>query len=142
MNKIEFTLAELLNILVTAQKAIQNEKGKEIGLIAYSSGTKKKKGNKSKKAKEKIPKALGGVSKNKGKKNVENKGKGKYFYCQGEGHWKRNCPKFLESIKKRTRLEKVRLSLIYLFLNVLRVHLMHGYWIPVIFLTYVLPCRI
>ena len=55
-------------------------------MIAYSSGTKKKKGNKSKKAKERIPKALGGVSKNKGEKKVKNKGKGKYFYCQGEGH--------------------------------------------------------
>ena len=73
-------------MLVTAQKAIHNEKGKEVALIAYSSGTKKKKGNKSKKAKERIPKALGGVSKNKGEKKVKNKGKGKYFYCQGEGH--------------------------------------------------------
>ena len=86
MNKIEYTLAELLNMLVTAQKAIHNEKWKEVALISYSSGTKKKKSNKSKKAKEIIPKALGGVSKNKGKKKVKNKGKGKYFYYQGEGH--------------------------------------------------------
>ena len=125
-----------------AQKAIHNEKGKEVALFAYSSGTKKKKGNKSKKAKERIPKALGGVSKNKGKKKVESKGKEKCFYCQGEGHWKRNYPKFLESIKKKTRLEKVRLSLIYLFLNILRAHIMHGYWTSVLVLTYILPCRI
>ena len=101
MNKIECTLAELLNMLVTAQKAIHNEKGKEVALIDYSSGTEKKKGNKSKKAKERIPKALGGVSKNKGKKKVENKGKGKCFYYQEEGHWKRNCPKFLEGQQKQ-----------------------------------------
>ena len=104
MSKIECTLVKLLNILVTTQKTIQNEKGNEVALIAYSSGTKKKKGNKSKKAKERIPKALGGVSKIKGKKKVENKGKGKCFYCQGEGHWKRNCPKFLESIKGKDKI--------------------------------------
>ena len=46
MNKIECTLVELLNMLMMAQKAIHNEKGKEVALIAYSSGTKKKKGQK------------------------------------------------------------------------------------------------
>ena len=58
MNKIECTLAELLNMLVTAQKAIHNEKRKEVALIASSSRTKKNKGNKSKKAKERVPKSL------------------------------------------------------------------------------------
>ena len=40
MNKIECTLAELLNILTTAQKAIQGIKEKEVALVASSSGTK------------------------------------------------------------------------------------------------------
>ena len=57
------------------------KKGKDVALIASSSGTKKNKYNKSKKAKERVPKALGGVNKNKGKKKLKNKGKGKYFYC-------------------------------------------------------------
>ena len=84
-----------------AQKAIHNEKGKEVTLIASSSGTKKRKG---KKAKERVPKASRGVSKNKSKKKVEDKGKGKCFYYQEEGHWKRNCPKFLESIKEKDKI--------------------------------------
>ena len=58
------------------------KKGKDVALIASSSGTKKNKYNKSKKAKERVPKALGGVRKNKGNKKVKNKGKEKYFYCQ------------------------------------------------------------
>ena len=58
MKKIEYTLAELLNMLVTTQKAFYNAKGKEVALIASSSGTKKNKGNKSKKAKERVPKSL------------------------------------------------------------------------------------
>ena len=49
MNKIECTLTELLNMLVMAQKAIHNEKGKEVALIAYSSGTKKKRATKARK---------------------------------------------------------------------------------------------
>ena len=61
-----------------AQKAIHNKKkGKEFALIASSSRTKKNKGNKSNKSKERVPKASGGVSKNKGKKKVENKCKEK-----------------------------------------------------------------
>ena len=42
MNKIECTLAELLNILTTAQKAIQGIKEKEVALVASSSGLRRK----------------------------------------------------------------------------------------------------
>ena len=104
MNKIECTLAELLNILVTTQKALEgNNKGKEVALITTSSGTKKK-GNKKKKGKTRVVKPMGEIAKNKGKAIVrEEQGKGKCFHCQGEGHWKRNCPKFLESLKTKEK---------------------------------------
>ena len=99
MKKIECSLAELLNMLVTAQKAIQGSKGKKAALIATSSGTKKK-GNKKKKVKTSVVKPMGGIAKNKGKAIVRvEEGKGKYFNCQGEGHWKRNYLKFIESLK-------------------------------------------
>ena len=43
---------------------------------------------------------MGRIAKNKGKAIIrEEQGKRKYFYCQGEGHWKKNYPKFLESLK-------------------------------------------
>ena len=68
MNKIECTLAELLNMLVTAQKSIQGSKGKEVALIASSSKTKE--GNKKRKGKTSVVKPKGGIAKNKGKATV------------------------------------------------------------------------
>ena len=78
-------LAKLLNMLTTAQKAIQGIKEKEVALIASSSGTKKKSNDK-KKGKTSFVKPMGGVAKNKGKVIVsKEQGKGKCFHCQGEG---------------------------------------------------------
>ena len=86
MNKIEYTLAELLNMLVTAQKAIQGSKGKKVALITSSSKTKKK-GNKKKKGKASVVNPIRGIAKNNGKAIVrEEQGKGKCFHCQGERH--------------------------------------------------------
>ena len=63
MNIIECTLAELLNMLVTAQKAIQGSKGKETALIASFSRTKKKAKSKGKTS---VVKPKGGIAKKKG----------------------------------------------------------------------------
>ena len=71
---------KLLNILMTAQKAIEGSKGKETAFITSSSGTKKK-ANKGK-GKTNAVKPKGGIAKKKGKAPVkEDKGKGKCFHC-------------------------------------------------------------
>ena len=73
---------------------------KETALVASSSGTRKK-ANKGK-GKTNVVKPKGGIAKKKGKAPVkEDKGKGKCFHCQGEGHWKRNYPKYLESLETK-----------------------------------------
>ena len=70
-----------------AQKALQgSNKRKEVVLIATSNGTKKK-GNKKKKGKTRVVMPTGRIAKNKGKTIIrEEQGKGKFLYCQGEGH--------------------------------------------------------
>ena len=85
---------------------------------------------------------MGGVANNKGKAIVRKIKKGKGFHCHGEGHWKRNCPRLLESLKRqreRASKEKVGLSLSYMLPNVLRAHLKHQYWIPMLVLTFFHP---
>ena len=69
MNKSECTLAELLCMLNTAQKAIQGIKEMEVALVASSSGTMKK-GNKKRKGKTSVVKPKVGVAKNKNKATV------------------------------------------------------------------------
>ncbi len=86
MTKQEYTLAGLLNMLVIAQKNILGNKGKEVAFIAYSSSvgkSKKKKGNKNKTPQ--IPGPSKKIGKQKGKTETD-KGKGKCFYCQKDGH--------------------------------------------------------
>ncbi|KAK2372365.1 secreted RxLR effector protein [Trifolium repens] len=98
MNNLDKTLPELLSMLRTAE---QNLKFKGKSILMVSNGNKhhkkpKKQGGKWKgkgvaKPKETPPalKPSGSISK-----------EGNCFYCGKTGHWKRNCPKYLEDKKK------------------------------------------
>ncbi|KAK2421692.1 secreted RxLR effector protein [Trifolium repens] len=98
MNDLDKTLPELLSMLRTAE---QNLKSKGKSILMVSNGNKhhkkpKKQGGKWKgkgvaKPKESPPalKPSGSIAK-----------EGNCFYCGKTGHWKRNCPKYLEDKKK------------------------------------------
>ena len=87
-------------MLVTTQKSIQTSKGKQERQKERHSSKTRRKGKK--KGKKSVVKPRGGIAKFKGKAMMrEEQDKRKYFFCQGDGHWKRNCPKFLESLKTK-----------------------------------------
>ncbi|KAH9750809.1 Integrase catalytic domain-containing protein [Citrus sinensis] len=91
MNKMECSLAELLKMLNTAETCIKKPKD-----VMAIEGPSTKKGKK----KKFQPKAKGGIKK--GKANKPND-KGKCFHCGKNGHWKRNCKSYLNSLKVKPK---------------------------------------
>nr|XP_029117347.1 uncharacterized protein LOC114912965 [Elaeis guineensis] len=100
MNKIDSTLSELLNMLVTAEGTLKSSRDTVLAMERIFSKRKssfKKKKKPTKKQKNEV----------KPKKQVPKKtdNKGKYFHCNVEGHWKRNCPAYLATVKSRKKDE-------------------------------------
>ncbi|KAJ8769201.1 hypothetical protein K2173_000976 [Erythroxylum novogranatense] len=99
MNKKEMSLAELLNMLKTAEGCLKKESSSVLVVGSSSSSknkgkiSKKKNKNKNQKAYAKVAKQTGGVK----KKND----KGTCFHCGIAGHWKRNCKSYLASLKEK-----------------------------------------
>ena len=91
MNKMECSLAELLKMLNTAETCIKKPND-----VMAIEGPSTKKGKK----KKFQPKAKGGIKK--GKANKPND-KGKCFHCGKDGHWKRNCKDYLNSLKVKPK---------------------------------------
>lgn len=97
MNRIEVTLAELLNMLTTAEKSVKKDKSSV--LLISTSNRKKKRETKRKKEDE------ASTSKAKKPKGVERKQKDKEYdichHCGKHGHWKRNCRDYMKSMKDK-----------------------------------------
>ena len=97
MNEIQCTKLELLNMLVTTKGTLKSSKGTVL-VTKQTSSSKRKSIEKKKKSmkKQKVE--------NRPKKEVSKKKaaeKGKYFHYNNNGHWKRNCPAYLMSLKNK-----------------------------------------
>ncbi|KAG8478887.1 hypothetical protein CXB51_028741 [Gossypium anomalum] len=97
MNEIDKTLPQLLSMLRTAEGNMKKVRPKPILMVRNNKG----------KGKAKIPtkpKGKGRPNLGKGKAALKPKGgvskEGNYFHCGVTGHWKQNCPVYLEEIKK------------------------------------------
>ncbi|KAK8614230.1 hypothetical protein V6N13_122599 [Hibiscus sabdariffa] len=92
MNEINKTLPQLLGMLRTTEGNMKKNSSKSILMVREANRKKKakSKGNEKSKPKEKDAlKPENGISKDR-----------KCFYCEKSGHWKRNCPLYLEEMKK------------------------------------------
>ena len=97
MNKLDCIIPELVNMLVTTEGILKSSKDTVL-VVEWTSLIKKKfdqkKKNKSTKKQKKESKP---------KKNVLKKAEAeeKYFHCDADDHWRRNCPLYLESLKTK-----------------------------------------
>ncbi|KAK8708412.1 hypothetical protein V6N13_059454 [Hibiscus sabdariffa] len=96
MNEINKTLPQLLGMLRTAESNMKKGGSKSVLMVREAKGKGKGK---------KVAKSKGNSkTKPKGKEALKPKGgvnkDGKCFHCGKTGHWKRNCPIYLEDVKK------------------------------------------
>ncbi|XP_047319186.1 uncharacterized protein LOC124937531 [Impatiens glandulifera] len=97
MNGLKHDLNELHNLLKNAEGNITDDKRKEVLNVNSGKGFKKmakNKNNYQRKGKQ--------VAKPKGDEKPRVASEHDCFYCKAKGHWKRNCPKYLEDKKNGT----------------------------------------
>nr|XP_010912099.1 uncharacterized protein LOC105038108 [Elaeis guineensis] len=96
MHKMQYTLAELINMLVTAELSMKDSKGSVLTMERTSS---KRKSFEKKKKSAKKQKVDGKKKKTEPKRKAAEKGK--YFHCNSYGHWKRNYSQYLATLKNK-----------------------------------------
>ncbi|XP_021751011.1 uncharacterized protein LOC110716672 [Chenopodium quinoa] len=92
------TMNQLHAMLVSAEKHIPKEPKKEVLMIQKGKGLKKK-GQKAI-AKRKGKQVSKAPEKPKTTPKTNAASESQCFYCKKKGHWKRNCQKYLDFLKK------------------------------------------
>jgi len=85
-----------MNMLVTAELSMKGSKGSVLTVERISS--KRKSFGKKKKS---VKKQKVDIKKKKTEPKKKAADKKKYFYCQSDGHWKRNCPQYQATLKNK-----------------------------------------
>ena len=94
MNKLNYALPELLNMLVVTEGTLKSSK-ENVLLVEQASRPKRKSLGKRKKPAKKLKKEKKEAPKPKSKTD-----KRKCFHCNVVGYWKRNHPTYLADLKK------------------------------------------
>ena len=124
MNKLDCNVTQLLNELQTFEAISKTRTQKAEANVAEtkasSSSNNKKKRKNNKGASTGRPKKKQAAPKESDKKkgSKEKKPKGKCFHCGVDGHWKRNCNKYLSELKEK---KKGKFDLLVLEANLVEV---------------------
>src|SRR5215813_2769436 len=107
MNKLSFNLTQLLNELTIYESMMMDrpKPSSEANVVESSKSVKMKK-------KKNVGKPKGKAAKKKNKSSKDAKPKGNCFHCKKDGHWKRNCPKYLAELKEKKNSGKYDLLVI------------------------------
>ena len=97
MNKLDCILPEPINMLVTTEGTLKSSRNT---IFAMEHAYSKRKSNWKKKKSKPLKKQK---KENKPKKDTPKKAidKEKYFHCNADGYWRRNCLQYLESLKNK-----------------------------------------
>ena len=124
MNKLDYNVTPLLNELQTFEAISKTRTKKaeenvaETKASSSSNNKKKRKNNKGDSAGRPKKKQAAPKASDKMKGSNEKKPKGKCFHCGVDGHWKRNCNKYLSELKDK---KKGKFDLLVLEANLVEV---------------------
>ncbi|KAI4357520.1 hypothetical protein L6164_001463 [Bauhinia variegata] len=107
MNKMDCDLHEMLNLLIDYENQVaSSEKVKVSGSVNLVGNYSKGKGKGKKKPKKNSYAPKGVLNKPKGKEKKVDQKDAECFFCKKKGHWKRNCPEYLATLKDKKQGSK------------------------------------
>ncbi|KAI4313268.1 hypothetical protein L6164_026260 [Bauhinia variegata] len=108
MNKMDCDLHEMLNLLIDYENQVaSSEKVKVSGSVNLVGNYSKGKGKGKKKPKKNPHAPKGVLNKPKGKEKKVDQKDAECFFYKKKGHWKRNCPEYLATLKDKKQADSI-----------------------------------